>query len=148
MIELNLPHYPFKIKTVGQSKQIFDELRRKYVALTPEEWVRQHFIKYLTLIKGYPSGFFSIEREHQYNDLNKRTDLIIYSRNLKPWMICEFKAADVAVSQEVFYQIARYNLSFDVPYLVVSNGMEHYCCQKVNDQFHFLDDVPEFENVS
>lgn len=146
MIELNLPAFDFKIKTEGQSKQIFDELRKKYVALTPEEWVRQHFIMFLVHEKKYPSTYFSVEKEHAYNELQKRTDLIVYNKDLKPWMICEFKAFNVELTQDVFYQVARYNLSFNVPYLVVTNGLEHYCCKRVEDRFEFMDDMPEYES--
>lgn len=145
MFELNLPSFDFKIKTEGQSKQIFDHVRKKYVELTPEEWVRQHFIMYLVAVKKYPDALFAVEKEHVFNDLTMRADLVIYTRDLKPWMICEFKAADVPVSPEAFYQIGRYNLTYDVPYLVVSNGMEHYCMKRVEDNFEFLDDLPEYE---
>jgi hypothetical protein len=145
MIDLNLPDFNFKIRTEGQSKQIFDELRKKYVALTPEEWVRQHFIMFLIQVKNYPAGYFSIERGHAYNELKRRTDLLIFNKERKPWMLCEFKAFDVPISQETFYQAARYNLTYDVPYLVVSNGMEHFCCKRVADNFEFLDDIPDYE---
>ena len=120
MIELNLPAFDFKIKSDGQSKQIFDELRKKYVALTPEEWVRQHFIMFLINEKKYPASLFAVEKQHTLNDMQKRTDLIIYTRDLKPWMLCEFKAYDVEITQEVFYQAARYNLKFDTQYIVYS----------------------------
>ncbi|MBS1764628.1 MAG: type I restriction enzyme HsdR N-terminal domain-containing protein [Bacteroidetes bacterium] len=146
MIELNLPACEFKFKSDGQSKQIFDHVRKKYVELTPEEWVRQHFIMFLVNVKKYPDSLFAVEKEHVFNDLSMRADLVVYSRDLKPWMICEFKAADVAIGQDAFYQIGRYNLTYDVPYLVVSNGMEHYCMKRVDDTFEFLDDLPEYEH--
>ncbi len=145
MIELNLPAHYFKIRTDGQSKQIFDELRKKYVALTPEEWVRQHFIMFLINEKKYPASLFAVEKQHTLNDLQKRTDLIVYTRDLKPWMLCEFKAHDVEITQEVFYQAARYNLKFEAPYIVVTNGIEHFCCQRVGEKFEFTDDLPEYE---
>ena len=147
MIELNLPHFDFKIKTEGQSKQIFDQLRNKYVALTPEEWVRQHFMMFLIYEKKYPKGLFAIEKEHVFNNMKMRADLIVYKHDLSPWLICEFKAPEVGITQEVFYQVARYNLTFDVPYLVVSNGLEHFCCRRVEDRFEFQDDIPDFETV-
>lgn len=144
MQKLNLPEYNLPIKTVGQSKQIFDKLRGRYVLLTPEEWVRQHFILFLIEEKKYPAGLFSVERGVKVNKMNKRTDLVIYDRNRQPWMLVEFKAFDVAVTQEAFYQAARYNLVHNVPYMVVSNGMEHYCCKMTADNFEFMDDLPEF----
>lgn len=145
MQKLNLPAYDFRIKTEGQSKQIFDKLRGRFVALTPEEWVRQHFILFLIEEKKYPAGLFSVERGVKVNELNKRTDLVIYNRSGKPWMLIEFKAYDIAITQETFYQAARYNMVHNVPYMVVSNGMEHYCCRMTNASFEFLDDLPEFE---
>lgn len=144
MQRLNLPEYSFNIKDTGQSKRIFDKLRKKFVMLTPEEWVRQNFVMFLSEEKKYPPGYFKIETGHVYNELQKRTDLLIYDRNLKPWMIVEFKSFEVEISQETFYQVARYNLSFDVPYLVVTNGLEHYCCYKKEDGFEFMDDLPEW----
>ena len=144
MQKLNLPEYQFQIKLSGQSKQIFDKLRGKYVALTPEEWVRQNFILFLSEEKKYPVGLFSVERGVKVNELNKRTDLVIYDREKKPWMLVEFKAHDVPVTQEVFYQAARYNLAHNVPYMVVSNGIEHYCCKMTATSFEFMDDLPEF----
>ncbi len=147
MIELNLPPHNFKIKSDGQSKQIFDELRKKYVALTPEEWVRQHFIMFLINEKKYPASLFAVEKQHSLNEMQKRTDLIIYSKDLKPWMLCEFKAHDVEITQEVFYQAARYNLKFEAPYIVVTNGIEHFCCKRVDEKFEFVDELPEYEKV-
>lgn len=144
MQDLNLPSYNCRIKEGEQGVQIFDSLRKKFVTLTPEEWVRQHFINFLITEKNYPASFFAIEKEHKLNELKKRSDLLVYDKNLKPWMIVEFKSADVTISQEAFYQIARYNLTHDVKYLVVSNGIEHYCCVRVEDRFEFMDDLPEY----
>lgn len=146
MQKLNLPEYDFRIKNEGQSKQIFDKLRGRFVALTPEEWVRQHFILFLIEEKKYPSGLFSIERSIKLNELNKRSDLVVFDRNGQPWMLVEFKSFDVSITQETFYQAARYNMVHKVPYMVVSNGMEHYCCRMTEDNFEFMDDLPEFES--
>lgn len=144
MQKLNLPDYQFQIKTSGQSKQIFDKLRSKYVALTPEEWVRQNFILFLIEEKKYPAGLFSVERGIKLNQMSKRTDLVIYDRERKPWMLVEFKSYDVPVTQEVFYQAARYNMVHNVPFMVVTNGMEHFCCKMTAESFEFMDDLPEF----
>jgi hypothetical protein len=115
-----------------------------FVALTPEEWVRQNFMMFLTEEKKYPASFFAVEKGHTLNELQKRTDLLIYNRDLKPWMLVEFKSHEVEISQEVFYQIARYNLTINAEYLVVTNGMEHFCTKRVEDKFEFTDDLPQF----
>ena len=145
LIKIEFPKDKVLRRNNSGSEEIFDAIRKTWVALTPEEWVRQHFIMYLIAVKKYPDALFAVEKEHIFNDLTMRADLVIYTRDLKPWMICEFKAADVPVSPEAFYQIGRYNLTYDVPYLVVSNGMEHYCMKRVEDNFEFLDDLPEYE---
>lgn len=150
MDSLNLPTYSFKLKSEGGRKLIFDEIRRRYVALTPEEWVRQNFIKYLTYEKAYPTALISLEKHFRYNRMQKRSDILVYDRNGMPVLMVECKAPDVKVNQAVFDQIALYNLKFKVPYLVVTNGIQHYCCRYTEDKgsYRFLEEIPEYNLIS
>ena len=149
MLSLNLPSAPLKIADRCGKKYIFDILRKKYVALTPEEWVRQHFVHYLINHLGYPSGLLANEVGINLNGTSKRCDTVLYSSALVPRMIVEYKAPDVNISQQVFNQITRYNIVLRVDYLVVTNGINHYCC-KVDynmGQYTFLPSVPFFSNL-
>lgn len=149
MQSLNLPTFPFKVIEKEGKKMIFDSFRKKYVALTPEEWVRQHFLAWLHFNKGYPAGLISVEISLMYNKLQKRADAIIYGKAGQPLMMVECKAPEIKITQDVFDQIARYNFSFGVKYLAVTNGLEHFCCKKNGDtpQWTFLDEVPTYENL-
>ena len=147
MLALNLPSFEVKIKDDGTKKTIFDIIRRKYVALTPEEWVRQHFVHYLIEGLGYPQALLANEVEVTLNGMSRRCDTVLYDTNLKARMIVEYKAADVAISQKVFNQIMRYNMVLRVDYLVVSNGLKHYCCKMDygNNSYEFLTEIPKYE---
>ena len=147
MLALNLPTFEVKIKDESTKKSIFDVIRRKYVALTPEEWVRQHFVHYLIEGLGYPQELLANEVEVTLNGMSRRCDTVLYDTNLKARMIVEYKAADVAISQKVFNQIMRYNMVLRVDYLVVSNGLEHYCCKLDygNNSYEFLTEIPKYE---
>ena len=147
MLALNLPSFEVKIKDDGTKKTIFDIIRRKYVALTPEEWVRQHFVHYLIEGLGYPQALLAHEVEVTLNGMSRRCDTVLYDTNLKARMIVEYKAADVAISQKVFNQIMRYNMVLRVDYLVVSNGLKHYCCKMDygNNSYEFLTEIPKYE---
>lgn len=149
MNSLNLPPYEIKIKEDKNKKFIFDILRRKYVALTPEEWVRQHFIHFLTEQKKYPKALLANEVELKVGEKKLRCDSILYDRNLNPKMIIEYKAPTIDITQKVFNQISAYNLLLKVDYLIVSNGIHHYCCKMDynNQKYLFLEDVPEYENI-
>ena len=149
MYRLNLPTYPIKITEKGEKRQIFDILRRKYVALTPEEWVRQHFVHYLVEHKGYPKGLLGNEIEILAGPKHLRCDSILYNKVVQPRMIIEYKAPTVVLTQRVFDQISAYNLLLHVDYLVVSNGMQHYCCKMDYDhqKYLFLKDIPDYENL-
>ena len=150
MLKLNLPDFKFRIEKKDGKPVIFDEVRRKFLVLTPEEWVRQNLIKFLIQEKNVPAGLIAIEKGLKVNELNKRTDIVIYKRNGKAGMIVECKASSVKISQNTFEQIARYNMSLCVPFLLVSNGLEHYCC-KIDfekGQYSFLKDIPEFDVIS
>ena len=128
---------------------IFDFLRRKYVALTPEEWVRQHFVHYLVEHKGYPKGLIGNEIELQIGAKHLRCDTILYNRMARPQMIIEYKAPTIPLQQKVFEQISTYNLLLKVDYLIVSNGIQHYCCKMdyKNQKCLFLEDIPDYEKL-
>ena len=149
MQELNLPRYEISVKRNGERLTIFDLLRRRHVALTPEEWVRQHFVHFLVEHKGYPKGLLANEVELSVGEKNLRCDSILYDPSLKPRMIVEYKAPSVVVTQKVFQQIATYNLLLHVDYLVVSNGLTHYCVKMDydNQKYLFLDDIPDYKNL-
>lgn len=144
MTELNLPKYNFKIRSQDGKKQIFDEVRKKYVALTPEEWVRQHFIQFLVNEKKYPASRMAIEYALQYNSLSRRGDIVIFSKEALPYLIVECKAPTVQLSQETFDQAARYNFNLKVNYLVITNGLRHLCCEMdyADNSYRFLPDIP------
>jgi len=143
---LNLPTYPFRIQQQEGKKLIFDEIRKKLVSLTPEEWVRQHFIRYLVDVKEYPASLIAVEAGLELNRNRFRADLLVYNRLGQPLALIEFKAPSVKITQITFDQITRYNMTFRVPYLIVSNGMEHYCCRiNLEEQTYvFLKEIPEF----
>ena len=146
MIRLNLPSYQIKLSGTKERPTIFDILRRKYVALTPEEWVRQHFVHFLIDHKGYPKGLLGNEIELKIGEKRLRCDSILYNNVLAPRMIMEYKAPSVAITQKVFNQISTYNLLLHVDYLIVSNGLQHYCCRMDNaqGQYEFLNDIPDY----
>ena len=149
MSELNLPPFEQKIQMRDGHPAIFDILRRKYVALTPEEWVRQHFVHYLTEHKGYPPTLLANEVELRIGEKRLRCDTVLYTRELQPRMIIEYKASTVTITQRVFDQIASYNLMLQADYLVVSNGLQHYCYKldKEHQKFLFLEQIPNYENL-
>ena len=128
---------------------IFDQLRRKYVALTPEEWVRQHFIHFLIDHKGYPQGLLTNEVQLQIGEKRLRCDTILYDKSLQPRMFIEYKAPSIAISQKVFDQITIYNFLLKVDYLIVSNGIQHYCCRMDydNQRYCFLEDIPDYQSL-
>src|ERR1035437_1139348 len=128
MKALNLPAYQFKLKQLGDRTQIFDKIRKKYVALTPEEWVRQNFLQYLIQEKKFPALLISVEAGLKYNQLQKRMDVLVYDKQGSPYLMVECKAPEVKITQVVFDQIARHNMVFKVKYLVVTNGLNHFCC--------------------
>lgn len=150
MYRLNLPQYEINIGNDGERRTIFDVLRRKFVALTPEEWVRQHFVHYLIGHKGYPSVYMANEVELCVGGGKRlRCDSVLYDNALRPRMIIEYKAPTVRLSQKVFDQISAYNLLLRVDYLVVSNGLCHYCCKMdyAAEKFLFLKDIPDYKNL-
>ncbi len=149
MLPLNLPSYPAKIQKRNGKNVIFDPLRQKYIALTPEEWVRQHFVHFLTDFKGYPKGLLANEIQLDLNGTKKRCDTVLFNKNLSAKMIIEYKAPNVEITQAVFDQITRYNMVLKVEYLIVSNGINHYCCRidYSSMTYVFLPDIPVYSEL-
>jgi predicted type IV restriction endonuclease len=147
MLSLNLPAFDTKINVRDGKSEIFDAIRRRYVALTPEEWVRQHFVHFLIAHKGYPQGLLANEVTIKLNNTTKRCDTVLYSRDLSARMIIEYKAPHIEITQAVFDQITRYNMVLKVDYLIVSNGMQHYCCKidYERNSYSFLHDIPDYK---
>jgi hypothetical protein len=147
--QLNLPQYSFKISGKEGSEMILDPVRRKYVKLTPEEWVRQNFVQYLVNEGKYPAGLLGIEVMFRLNKLKRRVDIMVHNRFGEPVLIVECKSPDVDIDDKVFEQIATYNMKFKVPYLVVTNGLHHYAC-KINHEemkFEYLLVIPLYEDL-
>lgn len=150
MDKLNLPQYSPKIRKSNDGKiQIWDSLRMQYVALTPEEWVRQHFTNYLTEHLHYPKSLMTNEVSISLNNMTRRCDTVLYSKDLKPKMIVEYKRPSVNITQKVFDQICRYNLVMHVDYLVISNGINHYCCKMDYEKqtYRFLKEIPHYSEL-
>jgi hypothetical protein len=147
MTPLNLPAFEVKVKKSEGKVFIFDSVRKKYVALTPEEWVRQHVVNYLVNHRFYPKSLFRIEGSLNYNSLQKRSDILIYDRAGKPWMLIECKSFSIKLTQRAFNQAAIYNMTVGARYVAVSNGMVHYCCVAPGpgETAEFLEEFPEFE---
>ena len=146
MPRLNLPKVALKTKSVEGTIQVFGQVRKKYFVLTPEEWVRQHFIYYLNKEKNYPMGLMKVEKMIKYNSMQTRADIVLYNKEGKSNMIVECKAPEVKITQDTFNQIAKYNFQLKVDFLVVTNGIKHYCCQMdyEKNEITFLDDIPVF----
>ncbi len=133
MIKLNLPSYDYQLKRSEEKVYIFDGIRKKYILLTPEEWVRQHFIHYLTQALSYPRALLKIEGSLRYNTLQKRSDIVVYNRAGLPWMVVECKAPEVRLNEAVLRQAALYNDTLRAEYVVITNGMKHLCCRVDNE---------------
>lgn len=146
MQALNLPKYQFKLRESEGRLTIFDSIRQKYVVLTPEEWVRQNFVEYLVKEKNYARSLIVLEQALKYGELKKRADILIYDKNGNPILMVECKAPEVKITQDTFDQLARYNMSFKVRYLIVTNGLDHFCCQMNYEQenYQFLKEIPAF----
>lgn len=145
---LNLPSFDdIKLRQDGCGRQVYDSLRGKWVALTPEEWVRQHFVNYLLVHKGYPRYLMANEIGLKLNDMSRRCDTVVFTRDRRPLVIVEYKAPSVAITQKVFDQIARYNIVLRASVLIVSNGLKHYCCLFQGDSYVFLKDIPDYAEI-
>ena len=149
MLPLNLPKYAAKVIVNEGKHQIWDPTRKKYVALTPEEWVRQNFINYLITEKNFPLELLANEVSVKLNGTAKRCDSVAYDKYLSPIVIVEYKAPHIEITRSVFDQIARYNMVLHVKYLIVSNGIQHYCCiiDYENQNYTFLKEIPSYEKI-
>ncbi|MBL0685866.1 type I restriction enzyme HsdR N-terminal domain-containing protein [Aquimarina mytili] len=147
MKKLNFPAYQFRFKSSENKVSIFDRIRKKFIILTPEEWVRQHIVHYLIKEKKYPESLINVEKLVKVNDLNKRYDIIIFNPDGSIYLIVECKSHSVKITQDVFDQIARYNLALDSKYLMISNGLDHYYCQMnyIDKHYTFLKDIPDYK---
>ncbi|HIP49147.1 MAG TPA: type I restriction enzyme HsdR N-terminal domain-containing protein [Lutibacter sp.] len=146
MLALNFPTYNFKIKSIENKSYIWDEIRKKHIFITSEEWVRQHAIQFLIQEKKYPAMWMSIEKQFTINGQHKRADIVVYDKSLHPYIIVECKRPEIKITQETFDQIARYNLSLDAKYLMLTNGLQHFYCQMDFEQetYMFLESLPNY----
>lgn len=142
---LNLPPADLRLRNTGPRPEVWDALRRKWLVLTPEEWVRQHFIRFLTGTHGIDPYRIVQEQQLHIDGFALRADIVVYSRQAQPQLVVECKAASVAITQEVFDQVAHYNIRLGVPYLVVTNGLQHYCCEidRAARNFRFINEIPQ-----
>ncbi|OIP84241.1 MAG: hypothetical protein AUK44_03080 [Porphyromonadaceae bacterium CG2_30_38_12] len=149
MWQLNLPLYDFRIKTQNNKTYIWDSQRKKFVLCTPEEWVRQNFIRYLIEEKKYPAGYIAIEQQLNLNGMNKRCDAVIYNEQAEALVIVELKAPSVKITQQTFDQAAVYNSKLKVSYLIISNGLTHYCCwvDSIHSKYIFHQEIPDYTTL-
>ena len=145
MIKLTFPQPAFRIKEEEGKELIFDEIRKQWVRLTPEEWVRQNFVQYLLQVLQYPAAYISIEKEIKLGERKKRFDLLVFDNMHRPWLMLECKAMDVDLTEQTVEQIVRYNMSVPVSFLVVSNGTYTYAWQKTEHAFDSIDQLPVFQ---
>ena len=147
MKKLNFPVYSFRFKNSENKVAIFDEIRKKFILLTPEEWVRQHTVQFLLQDKKFPKSYINVEKLIKINDLSKRYDVVVFHPNGDIYLLIECKAPEVPISQNTFDQIARYNLVLKAKYLMVTNGLNHYFCQMdfENEKYIFLNELPAYE---
>lgn len=146
---LNLPPAELRTRLDSDGVKVFDPLRRKWVVLTPEEWVRQHFTAWLCMSFHYPDSLMANEIGLEVNGTRKRCDTVIFRREGNPLIIVEYKAPEINITQDVFDQIVRYNMQLRAEYLIVSNGMQHYCCKidYINGSYHFLPQIPDYREL-
>lgn len=149
MLALNLPGFTPKIVEKEGKRIIFDFIRKRYVTLTTEEWVRQHFVNFLINFKNYPKELLANEVQVKLNRTSKRCDTVAYNHFLEPLVIIEYKAPTIPITNAVFEQIVRYNMVLHVKYLIVSNGLNHYCCKidYINQSYCFLEEIPNYEQL-
>jgi hypothetical protein len=146
MIKIYYPKYAFRIKEPEpQKEEIWDELRKLWVRLTPEEWVRQNFIQYLLQIKSYPPSYIAVERKMKLGELNKRFDLLIFDKTAKPWMLVECKAIQERLDERVLWQVLRYHMAIPVKYLVITNGEECHAFIKGHMGFESITSLPTYD---
>lgn len=142
MVVIKYPEPAFRMKKEEGKELIFDSLRKKWLVLTPEEWVRQNFVQYLLQVKGYPSSLIAIEKEIKLGELKKRFDILVYNSNHQPWMMIECKAAEIKLDATVLEQILRYNISIPVEYMVITNGELTYAWQRKENDLGLIHEMP------
>jgi hypothetical protein len=149
MEEINLPAYPFRFKDVGQRKYIFDSFRKKYVLLTSEENVRQHFAHFLSENLNYPAGRIGLEVSLKYGSIERRCDIVVYNNQMQPSLIVECKATVIEINESVFDQVVRYHMVLKSPFIAVTNGRRHFCCKLniENGEWEFLSNFPTYEEI-
>jgi predicted type IV restriction endonuclease len=149
MQKLNFPSYSFRFKNSENKVAIFDQTRKKFIILTPEEWVRQHTVQYLLQDKNYPKSYLNVEKLLKINDISKRYDIVVFQPNGTIFLLVECKAPEVNITQKTFDQIAQYNLTLKAQYLMVTNGLNHYFCQMdfENEKYIFLEELPPFKTI-
>jgi hypothetical protein len=138
------PDINLQWKEVNGQRRVFDPVRKKWILLTPEEWVRQHVLQYLLVVKAYPQSFIAVEKNMQLGELNKRFDLLVYDRQHQPWLMVECKAMEIKLNEEVLHQLLRYNLAIPVPYLVITNGAEAMIYHRAEGKLVVLADFPAY----
>jgi len=144
MIKVDFPQHAYKIKSEHGKEMIFDECRKKWLILTPEEWVRQNFLQYLIQVKNYPASIIAVEKEIALGELKKRCDIVVY-KDAKPWMIVECKEMNVKLSEAVIKQVLNYNITLQVCYLVITNGVETYAINIRENKYEWLYEIPSFQ---
>jgi Type I restriction enzyme R protein N terminus (HSDR_N) len=150
MQPLEFNTYDFRFRETDGKVSVFDEIRRKFIILTPEEWVRQHVVQYFLKEKNYPKSLINVEKLLKINGLTKRYDVVVFNPDGSIFILVECKAPEVKVSQATFDQIARYNLTMKAQYLMVTNGLNHYFCQMdfINEKYNFLRELPNYKAVN
>ncbi len=148
MQQLNFPSFSFRFKNSENKVSIFDAIRKKFIILTPEEWVRQHVVQFLMIEKKYPQSLLNVEKVLQVNGLRKRYDIVVYNSDGTIHILIECKAPEVPISQSTFDQIAQYNMTLQSNYLMVTNGLNHYFCQMDNEnkKYQFLNELPNYQS--
>ena len=146
---LNFPTYSFRFKNSENKVSIFDSIRKKFILLTPEEWVRQNVVEFLLIEKKYPKSLINVEKTVKVNGMNKRYDVVVFNSDGSIFLLIECKAPEVKVDQKTFDQIARYNLILNAQYLMVTNGLNHYFCEMdfENEKYRFLKELPEISTI-
>lgn len=145
MVNVNFPEPDFQIKNENGKEFIFDPLRKKWLLLTPEEWVRQNFVQYLIKTKKYPSALIAVEKEIHLGEMKKRFDILVYDKNHQPLMMIECKAADVKLNEDTLQQVLRYNMSIPVQFIVITNGNTNFAWQKINNGLGPILEIPDWE---
>lgn len=150
MQQLNFHNYTFRYRNDGSKTAIFDEIRKKFVILTPEEWVRRHVVQFLLVEKRYPKSLINVEKLLKINGRIKRYDIVVFNPDGTIFILVECKAPEIKIAQDTFDQIARYNMTLQSEFLMVTNGLQHYFCKMdyVNEKYDFLADIPIYVSLA